>query len=797
MVSSSAIIARSVVTFYHDDVVNGSGDNDYCRRIIEEVDLQDYEVLVDTYKFLARNNRKNNQRKNNQRSLRSTGRPNNLCRDDSDGSASSFACIVVSDRHKQAIMTLVDIDKVTKRVVRILPEFFPENTKVLPSCLSSLECLKSLNLDHCKELTCLPAGLLLHGLEELRIDVSSFQEPFPTTFGNLRNLKTLIIRGNCTELDCSNIASTNDAQQEDKTEILLFPPSMVRLTNLRYLETHIQNLLHIPPKVLDSWSSSLETLVVTQDLSSSSTTTSTSKNNDIGAFLQRGRGYSTDSSDDDFNLLYLDDEESDDEEDGGFSLLKHNDLFREALRNQLEVRAFRSIAQFKSLRSLKLIFDDSKYRKDFTSIRNRLRNKRRNNNENVMEVPYSVPLSLLAGPLSLSLKELDIGTYVASTTSSSSKKKSKIPIEISWVDILQDFPLLERLRLQECRCSFSNKTSAVDLTASAIIEDEELLLTELRHLVLDRCLDFALMKTSVAEPSSDDIGIFDGVDDDGDGDDDGSEDIVFYPLNDGDGDALSLEDINDDDLDTMIEDAEEISQITRLSSLLEDTVLSPLEFTNNDEDETNCSDEKKLSILCTKLLRRCPKLEFLSIRDCGIASFCNELLSCLPKDHLKEMTLDANYDDGDYVVKKNLWAVFDAYPSLVSMQGTYMNGLSKTESDKLYRRLIQRQQKDYDRSQRSSSPLSWIYFWDKKQQHQQDNLPTKNTENNLRDDSISSTIKVVSSVEKEHRIPSPPSAFQLPWPVKALERKLSALNSSKGGAGVLRSIKRSNSRDML
>ena len=469
------------------------------------------------------------------------------------------------------------------------------------------------------------------------------------------------------------------------------------------------------------------------------------------------------------------------------------------MRNQLEVRAFRSIAQFKSLRSLKLIFDDSKYRTDFTTIQKRLRNKRRNNYENVTEVPYSVPLSLLAGPLSLSLKELDIGTYVASTTSSSSKKKSKIPIEISWIDILQEFPLLERLRLQECRCSFSNKTSAVDLTASAIIEDEELLLTELRHLVLDRCLDFALMNTSVAEPSSNDIGIFDGVD--CDGDDVGSEDIVFCPLNDCDDDPLSLEDINDDDLDTMMEDAEDISRNTRLSSLLEDTVLSPLEFTNNDEDETNCSDKKKLSILCTKFLRRCPKLEFLSIRDCGIASFCNELLSCLPKDNFKEMTFDANYDDGEYVVKKNLWAVFDAYPSLVRIQGTYMNGLSKTESDKLHRRLIQRQQKHHDRSQRSSSPFPWILFWDKKQQHQHqhqyDNLPIKNMDNNPRDDSMSSTIKVVSSVEKEHRTPPPPSAFQLPWPVTALERKISALNSSKSGTGVLRSIKRSNSRDMV
>lgn len=68
----------------------------------------------------------------------------------------------------------------------------------------------------------------------------------------------------------------------------------------------------------------------------------------------------------------------------------------------------------------------------------------------------------------------------------------------------------------------------MDLKAPATMEDEALLLTELRHLVLDRCLDFALMNTSVAEPSSDDIGIFDGVD--YDGDDGGSEDIVFCPL---------------------------------------------------------------------------------------------------------------------------------------------------------------------------------------------------------------------------------------------------------------------------
>jgi len=48
--------------------------------------------------------------------------------------------------------------------------------------------------------------------------------------------------------------------------------------------------------------------------------------------------------------------------------------------------------------------------------------------------------------------------------------------------------------------------------------------------------------------------------------------------------------------------------------------------------------------------------------------------------------------------------------------------------------------------------------------------------NNPRDDSIYSTIKVVSSEEKEHRTPPQPSVFQLPWPVTALERKLSALN---------------------
>jgi len=714
-----------------------------------------------------------------------------------DNEPSLNAAMIVTELHKQAIVTLLQVDKASKRVTEIRPELFPDSIRVLPACLSRLDCLRCLKLDHCKELSSFPAGFCLVGLEELVVDVSSFKEPLPASFGNSRNLTRLILYGICAGLDGN--------EETEETEPLLFPSSMARI-NLRYLETHVQNLLHISPKVLDGWSSSVETLVVTQDLSSSSS--SSSKNN----FPAESSSVS-----DDYNLVDSDDEESDDEEDGGFSILKHNDYFREALRNQLEERTFRSIARFQNLKTLKLLFDDSKYRKDYAfsaDARNRLGNKRKNRGacptkEETTPTPYSVPLSVLAGSLSLSLRELDIGTCVASTTSSASHMKSKIPIEVSWIDVLRDFPLLERLRLQDCRCSFArsntnaNDGSGVDEAATP------LLLPQLKELVLDRCPDFALVFGQEARMKEESASSFSAEtleiaqhenhayflqDHNGSLEEivfsmrSGSREDGYVEDDEQDEDEISLEPVNEDDIESMMEDTDrkEISRIIRLTSLLADAVLSPVER------------ENKVAILCHKLLSRCPKLELLNLRDCGIVGFCQDILTCLPRESLLELTLDAIWEDNDdSVVRNNLWALMDVYPSLMNLQGTYTNGLEeKSEREKLHRRLVQRQ----IRYRATQKRRPWNFFLVENNNSQNSphfhrrcsNYKESNPAISVSaPDALSAKIAVMEQGHHQNK-PPPKSGFRLSWPISALERKFVVAQ-----AGVLETINRSKSREMM
>ena len=789
---------RSVVTFYHNNGYGYRYGNSY-NRIREEIDLQDFEIVVEVYKFLVTNHRKNLRRKNRRHQLQFRGGEglalsvsSSSNHNNNNNESSLNSTMVVTELHKQAIVTLLQVDKASKRVTEIRPELFPDSTQVLPACLSRLDCLRCLKLDHCKELSSFPAGFSLVGLEELVVDVSSFKEPFPTSFGNSRNLTRLILYGICAGLD------GNDETEE--TESLLFPSSMARI-NLRYLETHVQNLLHISPKVLDSWSSSVETLVVTQDLSSSMSSSSSKRN------------FPADSSSvsDDYNLVDSDDEESDDEEDGGFSILKHNDFFREALRNQLEERTFRSIARFQNLKTLKLLFDDSKYRKDYAFSaegRNRLGNKRKHRGacptkEETTPTPYSIPLSLLAGSLSLSLRELDIGTCVASTTSSASRMKSKIPVEVSWIDVLRDFPLLERLRLQDCRCSFARSNTNAN--------DTSLLLPQLKELVLDRCPDFALVSGQEARTEEESSSSFSektleiaqhenhayfledhngsleeivfsmrsGSRDDGYGEDDEQDEH-----------EISLEPVNEDDIESMMEDTDrkEISRIIRLTSLLTDAVLLPAE------------KENKVAILCHKLLSRCPKLELLSLRDCGIVGFCQDILTCLPRESLLELTIDAVWEDSDdNIVRNNLWALMDVYPSLMNLQGTYTNGLEeKFEQEKLHLRLVQRQ----IRYRAIQKGRPWNMFFADSNNNQNSPHSRRHCSNDKESnpaisvsapDADALNAKIAFMEQGRHQnTPPPKSGFRLSWPVSALERKFIVAR-----AGVLETIKRSNSREML
>jgi len=804
---------RSVVTFYHEAFDDQRSSSSF--PIKQEVDLLDYEVLVETYKFLAQNLRRSRQRgRNTNHSMRQprlasrdaeedsenepplTANERNVKKQNSNGD-------IVTDKHKQAILTLVEVDKTSKRVVRIRPEFFPSNMRILPACLTNLEALESLSLAHCTELTCLPAGLSFPQLEELHIDVTSFREPIPSKlFASLAKLEILVVRGTCVCLDDWR------SKTSEESAPMLFPPTLAKIKNLKHLEIHARNLLQIPAEAFDKWSSSLETLVTTQDLLSSNNNNDTKENGRRMPPL-RSRSYSTDdSSDDDF--YHLMDSSDDDASDDGFSLLKHSSVFRKALESQLEVRAFRAIAKFQNLRSLKLLFDDAKHRTDFCNIRNRLKRK----HQATLETPYCVPLSLLAGPLSLSLRELDIGTTVASTTPSSSKKKSRIPIELSWVDVLQDFPMLQTLRLQDCRASFSSKTQTVDLR----MQDDETILCmpELRQLVLDRCPDFAvfnLCNTEHTPPKiisstssfQDDIEIIDekDIDDtDNDDDDDEDEEIVFCPLpnicNDcGDENekkpesgGVYFQPLKDADVDAMVEeDPEEISRIIRLSGLLADTVLTPKE-----EEDEDAVENQKLSDLCQMFLKRCPKLEIVTLRDCKIPTVSRVLLECLPASSLRELTLDVS----DCNVDNFSWEVIEAYPALIQVQGTFLDSLSDSDFERLQRRLR------HNRSQQGNhSPLPWAAFLgNNKRQQKQDNEML-----DISSDSGDSTEDNNGNTSKEDRTPPPThqqhpnnnALHHLAAKLFFFDHRRRQCNNPAGASGgrVLQTMRRSNSRDVL
>mmetsp|Transcript_5857 Transcript_5857/g.14127 ORF Transcript_5857/g.14127 Transcript_5857/m.14127 type:complete len:794 (-) Transcript_5857:112-2493(-) len=777
---------RSVVTFYHEAF------DEQGSSIKQEVDLLDYEVLVETYKFLAKNLR----RQRDSTSIRHR-RLKDFSSEDSENETPPSANNetrqknshgdIVTEQHKQAILTLVEIDKDTKRVVRIRPEFFPSNTRILPACLNNLGALKSLSLCHCTELTCLPTEFCFPQLVDLRIDVTSFREPLPSSFGNLVNLEILVVRGTCAV----------DWRSKAKE---LFPPSLAKIVNLKHLETHVRNLLQIPADALESWSLSLETLVTTQDLLSNSNETQERTP------PLRNRSYtSDDSSDDDFfHLMDSSDDDDDDNSDDGFSLLKHSSVFRKALESQLEVRAFRAIAKFQNLRSLKLLFDDGKHRTDLSAIRNRLKRKHQKG-----ETPYCVPLSLLAGPLSLSLRELDIGTCVASKTPSSSKKKSRIPIEIAWVDVLQDFPMLQTLRLQDCRASFSSKTQTVDLTASTMASEHETILCmpELKHLVLDRCPDFALVghcndvdnneqqiPQTVSSPSSssfsDDIEIIDGKDIDND---DGSEEIVFLPTEDErpSNQPHYFQPLNDADVDAMVEeDPEEISRIIRLSGLLADTLLTP-----KDEDEDDDEADRKLEDFCKLFLKRCPKLEIVNLRDCKIPAMHPTLLDCLPRTNLREVTLDVLECNQEL-----LWKLLEAYPLLMRLQGTCLDGLSQADHERLHRRL------HHNQSQQGNQP--WKPFWDHKNKKQEPQTDINHLLEIRFPSGERNENKKVLEDEEEDRIPPPLQNNKNNNALHLLASKIfffdhrrrqcqnSASGASSGGR-VLQTIRRSNSRDVM
>lgn len=615
--TNGATTDRSVATFFHEAV------DVKPLTVKKEIDLKDYEVLVRCYKFLSQNKRR---RKSKRRSMlarhpsqrRDSRSSFHLIEESSESSLSSSSSssdpLVLSDSQRRALLTLVEVDEATKRVVHILPEFFPSNIKVLPDCLCHLGALQSLSLDHCRELTCLPFGFgLLLGLEELRIDVTSFEEPLPFSLGNLRNLKTLVVKGNC-----SGLNGPDDGDDAIES-MLLFPSSMAKLTILRHLETHSRTILQIPATAIDAWSSSLETLVTTQDLSLSN----------------HGSGASPN--------------DNDEEKDGGVSRIHDRDGFRRALESQVAVRAFRLIARLRNLRSLKLLFDDSKYRTGCFSNRNQHHHGQSSNTSGVF---YSVPLSLLSGPLSLSLRELDIGTCVASSTTSCSQRKSEIPIEIAWIDVLKEFPNLRRLRMQDCRCSFSNEPVAV--------------MSELRHLVLDRCPDFAIVENT---------------------------NTTLSHCTDNDG-----------------------------ASKQDDAAVSVDRSEGNEQERSESIDRgsRKLLDFGTRFLRRCPKLEIVSIRDCKISKFCcQDLFGSLPKESLRELTLDIcnnAVDDND------VWSFVRAYPSLIRMEGTCLGNLSNSKRENLKRLLFQRQQgSSGSEEKRSKSPLSsWNIFGNSKRRLKSD-----------------------------------------------------------------------------
>lgn len=108
---------RSVVTFYHNNEY-GYGYGNSHNHIRDEIDLQDFEFVVEVYKFLVTNHRKNLQRKNRRHQLQfhggeglslSVSSSSNHNKNDNEPSLN--AAMIVTELHKQAIVTLLQVDK--------------------------------------------------------------------------------------------------------------------------------------------------------------------------------------------------------------------------------------------------------------------------------------------------------------------------------------------------------------------------------------------------------------------------------------------------------------------------------------------------------------------------------------------------------------------------------------------------------------------------------------------------------------------------------------------------------------
>jgi len=329
---------------------------------------------------------------------------------------------------------------------------------------------------------------------------------------------------------------------------------------------------------------------------------------------------------------------------------------------------------------------------------------------------------------------------------------------------------------------------------------------ELRHLYLDKCPDFCIVETTT-----------DAHDQDEHKDDDRDDEIVFCEIpgsandsatsdnNEDDNGADYFQPIHDDDVDAMMEDnPEEISRIIRLSGLLADTVLAPRDKRQREPMVFDEAEQAKLSDLCTHFLRHCTKLETLSMTDCKIPYLCEDLVMCLPRDSLQEITMDVLDGDANNT-SCHLGALLDAHPSLETLKGI---GLEEAFAKSDLQRLQMRNQHPSDCEQKGrdatpvSSPIPWSLFWGK-------SSPTEDS-SNTKDQKL---LEInFTSIEKD-ATPSPDHSdtenrdqpvFRLLWPVAALENKLLSSksnpnnSSSSSGAkrGLLQSIQRTNSRDL-
>jgi hypothetical protein len=341
------------------------------------------------------------------------------------------------------------------------------------------------------------------------------------------------------------------------------------------------------------------------------------------------------------------------------------------------------------------------------------------------------------------------------------------------------------LRLKDCLCSFSNKTATVDLAAPD--EPKILGMPKLRKLVLDRCPDFAvdekIGRPPIAEPSlsqDEDIEIVDpnlcfGDEKDDSESVDGPEKVVFRPrlggvVNDGNNIGENNDNGNNGEDKTRFQplEGEKFSRIIHISGMLADAIRTP----RDEEGEgviKNGGERTMLSNLCTQFLRRCPVLEVVSIRDCKITGYCEDLSVCLPQNCLRELTLDVLGG----INKQDLRAIVEAYPSLVRIHGTCLKGLSNSERNAMHRSMVQRQWQQLQQSNTNnllgtSRPRPWSILWDKKNEDDSDK------ENN-KDDPNSSKHVVSSdrpsSVVKEESV-------RVPWPVTALEETLVAFDKT-------------------